>query len=106
MDLTVFNFPKIDGIQAVFSTYNTIPELLQEAKDRGFYYKRTKYNKLFSYLFFKGGKLTFKKGISEKEYFEPMLMYLQAFMRSYAPKHEDKEAICAMLLSELCEVEE
>ena len=81
----------------------TDKKLLAEAKDRGFYRGYTPHNKLFSTLFFKGGKLHFKQDLNS-EFKSKALPYLKAFMGSFAPKHEEKEAICAMLLSELVEV--
>ena len=96
MDLKKFNFPKPDWC------LRTEPELLKEAKSRGFYNGHTKYNKLFSDLFFSGGKLNLKKDI-DKDFKEKALPYLKDFMGSFEPSHEEKEAISALLLSELVE---
>lgn len=100
LDLTTFNFPKLSGVEIAFSTLQTDKMLLAEAKNRGFYGGNTEYNKLFAELFFKGGKLNFKKDIDE-EFKKKALPYLKAFMGSFEPRQEEKEAICAMLLSEL-----
>lgn len=78
----------------------TDKKLLEEAKKRGFYNGHTKYNKLFSDLFYSGGKLNFKKDIDE-EFKKKAISYLKSFMQSFEPKHEEKEAISALLLSEL-----
>jgi len=102
MDLKEFNFPKPSSVDRIFSTYDTIPELLQEAKERGFLYGHTPYNRLFSKLFFSGGKIAFKSDIDE-EYKRRVWNYCKAFMGSWEPKHEHKEAICAMLMSEILE---
>ena len=99
LDLTKYPFPKLDAASMAFSTLNTIPALLEEAKFRGFM-RGTPYNRLFSTLFFKGGKLDFKKDLDE-DFTSRAVPYLKAFMSSFSPKHEHKEAICAMLLSEL-----
>jgi hypothetical protein len=96
MNLQEFNFPKVNGVDMAFSTFKTIPELADEARIRGFYSFSNKWNKRFSELFFNGGKLNYKDGFSEE-----MAAYMISFMRSFEPKHQDKEAICAMLLSEL-----
>ena len=104
MNLLEFNYPKPSPVDMAFSTYNTIPELLKEAEARGFLYGRTKYNKLFSDLFYNGGKVVFKKEIN-KDQQTAIWMYCRAFMRSWSPKHEHKEAICAMLMSEILEDE-
>jgi len=105
MDLTKFEFPKVTGLDMAFGTFDSHPELLAEARARGFYNGHTPYNKLFSSLFFSGGKLNFKKDL-DPEFKAAALPYLRSFMGSFAPKHEEKEAICAMLLSELVEIEQ
>lgn len=102
MDLKSFHFPPLTAAEMVFPTIETNKELLAESKDRGFYNGNTPYNKLFSDIFFGGGKITFKKNVDAK--FASMAWpYCRAFMRSWSPKHEEKEAICAMLMSELLE---
>lgn len=100
LDLKTFEFPKTTGTDVVFPTFGTIQELLDEAKERGFYMGNTPYNKLFSSLFYTGGKLNFKKGIDEN-FKNKAWPYCRAFMGSFSPRHEEKEAICAMLMSEL-----
>ena len=80
----------------------TDKKLLAEAKERGFYDSNTPYNDLFSKLFFSGGKLNFKKDLDEA-FKSKAVPYLKAFMGSFEPRHEEKEAISAMLLSELVE---
>jgi hypothetical protein len=97
MDITKYNFPEAD-----FSL-PTDKKLLAEAKARGFYCGNTKYNALFSALFFSGGKLTLKDDV-DPEFKAKALPYLKDFMGSFMPKHEEKEAISALLLSELVEV--
>jgi len=59
----------------------------------------TKWNRLFQDWFFAGLKtlnLTPKPGINQEE----ALAHIRAIMKSWEPKHEHKEAICAYLLSE------
>jgi len=98
MNLKTYKFTKPNGCLPADS------KLLAEARDRGFYGGRTPYNDLFSSLFFGGGALNLKKGLNE-DFKASALPYLKAFMGSFEPKHEEKEAICAMLLSELVEAE-
>lgn len=98
-----FQFPTVTDAQMALGALGTNPTLLAEAKERGFYNGRTPYNELFSTLFFKGGKLNFKNDL-DPTFKDKALRYLTAFMRSFEPKHEEKEAICALLLSELVEV--
>lgn len=103
LDLRSFAFPPVSAIDAAFSTFGTDPALLAEAKKRGFYNGHTPYNRLFSTLFFEGGKADFKSDAPE-EFVKRAWPYCRALMGSFAPSHEDKEAICAMLLSELVSV--
>ena len=81
----------------------TDKKLLSEARKRGFYNGNTPYNKLFSSLFFSGGTLNFKKDLDDN-FKSKALPYLKAFMQSFEPKHEEKEAISALILSELVDV--
>ena len=103
MDLKKFNFPELSDVDVTFPVLKTNTELLDEARKKGFYNGITKYNDLFSELFFRGGKINFKKDLDEN-FKAKAVPYLKAFMGSFDPKHEEKEAICALLLSELVEV--
>lgn len=94
MDLRKFKFPE-PGI-----CLPTDKKLLAEAQGRGFDGGNGPYNKLFNDLFFSGGELYFKKDLPE-DFKRDATRYLKSFMGSFAPKHEHKEAICAMILSEL-----
>ena len=78
--------------------------LLELAKENGFYCKHTPYNSLFSKLFFSGGKLNFKKDLDES-FKAKAVPYLRAFMGSFEPSHEEKEAVCTLILSELVDIE-
>lgn len=100
MDLKTFEFPEPSMADSVFPTFRTIPELLEEARERGFYNGSTPYNKLFSKLFFEGGKIQYKPDVDE-EFLIRAWTYCRTFMGSFEPKHEHKEAICAMLMSEV-----
>lgn len=104
MDLTKFNFPKPSNTDVIFPVYGAIPELLEEAKARDFYNGNTPYNKLFSNLFFGGGTVRFKKDV-DQTFSNDAWRYCRVFMRSFAPKHEEKEAICALIMSEILEPE-
>jgi hypothetical protein len=95
MELSEYNFPKVDKIDIAFPTFNTIPELLEEAQKRDL----TKGRKMFNTLFYTGGKVEFQDDVKgtwkEKAWF-----YCRALMGSFEPKHQDKEAVCAMLMQE------
>ncbi len=100
MDLKEFKFPEVNGVDSVFPTFGTIKELLEEAKQRGFYNGHTPYNDLFSTLFFEGGKIKFKDNI-DKNLKDNAWPYCRALMKSFSPKHEEKEAVCALIMSEI-----
>ena len=100
MDLKKFKFKKVSGADMAVPTFDTDKQLLIEAKDRGFYNGHTPYNKLFSNLFFSGGQIQFKPDLDET-FKKEAWGYCRSFMGSWSPKHEEKEAICAMLMSEL-----
>ena len=100
MDLIKFNFPKVTGADMVFPTFDTNKELLEEAKERNFYNGHTPYNRLFSTLFYSGGKVQFKTEV-DKEFVKNAWAYCRSFMGSWSPKHEEKEAICALIMSEI-----
>jgi hypothetical protein len=102
LDLTKFKFREVTGADMAFPTFDTDKELLVEAKERGFYNGHTPYNDLFSTLFYIGGKPKFKSGV-DKEYQLRAWKYCRCFMGSWSPKHEEKNAICAMLMSEILE---
>lgn len=100
MDLS--QIPTLTDPEVAFSAIRADPDMLAEAKARGFYNGNTPYNKLFSSLFFKGGKLNYKTGL-DPAVKANATRYLRAFMGSFEPSHDDKEAICALILSELVE---
>ena len=101
MDLKTHHFPEMTELDMAFPAICTNPALLAEAKARGFYGGRTPYNALFLKLFYNGGSMDLKHGLDPK-FKEAALPYLKAFMDSFNPKYEDKAAISALLLSELC----
>jgi hypothetical protein len=94
MDLTKYKYPEPS------LSMPTDKKLLAEAKARGFYNKSTPYNELFSSLFFTGGTLNFKKDL-DSAFKDKAVPFLKGTMQSWDSQHEDKEAVCAMLLSEL-----
>ena len=95
--------PSVSDAQMVFPTSDVIPELLKEAKEKGFYNGDTPANKLFNKWFFSGlkeGELNFKEGLDE-DFKLKASRYLKSFMGSFSPKHQEKKAICSLLISEL-----
>ena len=59
MNLKEFNFPKVTGADNAFPTFNTIPELLEEAKKRN----PQKGIDQFTKFFYGGGTPVFQKNI-------------------------------------------
>ena len=97
MDLKTFEFPDLNDTAAV---RKASMELLAEAKERDFYNGHTAHNDLFNELFFSGGKIEFQKDLDE-DFKTRAWTFCRGFMGSWDPKHEHKEAVCALLMSEL-----
>jgi hypothetical protein len=104
LDLKTYPWPKVTGLDVAFPTANTDPKLLAEADRRGY----SMYsggndkpgNKMFSTLWGQGGKIIFRDDVPE-DYRKNVYAYLRSLMGSWAPKHEHKYAVCAMLLDEI-----
>lgn len=104
LDLKTYPWPTVTGADVIFPTANTDPRLLKEAERRGYsMYSGGNYkpgNKMFQTLFYEGGKIIYREDVP-KEHRENVYAYLRSFMGSWAPKHEHKHAVCAMLLDEI-----
>lgn len=100
--LSAYPYPEIRGIDEVFSTLETDPKLLAEAERRGFYMGDTKANRMFNHLFYHGGSIRLKSDV-DSGYVRRAVPYIKALIRSFAPKHEEKEAVCAMILDEIAD---
>jgi hypothetical protein len=105
MELRKFKFKELTQADMMFSCIKTDKELLAEARARGFYGGSTKWNDKFNSLFFSGGSIEpnpkWLETEEDKEWYVSAFNYLKAFMQSFEPKHEEKEAISALILSEL-----
>jgi hypothetical protein len=55
---------------------------------------------MFDTLFYDGGRIQFRTDIPE-EFKNEVYAYFRYLRGSFAPKHEDKEMVCAMLLDEI-----
>lgn len=97
-----YPFPEIKRVEEIFSTLTADPALLEEAKHRGFYMGHTKANQMFGRLF-GGGRIMIKPEADTEFIRRVMIPYLKALLNSYALKHEEKEAICAMILDEIAD---
>lgn len=96
MDLSTFAFPEVTDVDFAFPTFCTIPELLEEAKKRN----PQKGIKKFNELFFTGGEIVLQKDV-QGTWKEKAYLYTRALMRSWSPKHQDKEIVVGMLFEEL-----
>lgn len=105
INLMEYEFPKLTPIELEFATIPTDMVLLKEAESRGFDDWNNPYHRMFSNLFFNGGSVVFKSNVNP-EFKNKCWPYIKCLMGSFAPKHEHKAAVCAMLLSELCELPE
>ena len=95
-------YPKVTDLDIAFGI---VPDkkMVHKATEKGFYNGRTKYNDLFSDIFFSGGTVTFKQGV-DKEVIDNAMRYFKSVAVSFGSKHEEKEAVCAMVLSDIAEV--
>ncbi len=98
MEFKDFEFPEVEPDLMV----DTNPELLEMAKAKGFFYGRTKYNQMFSDIYYRNREHQVKLSLGV-EFTTRAINYFNALKRSWLPAHEDKEAVCALILSELVE---
>ncbi len=89
--------PEVSDVDLAFSTQGTNKDLLAIAKSHGFYNGDSKWNKAFSSLFFGGGRIETSRKIPEDDK-QKMIRYFKSLASSFQPKHEEKEAVCALLL--------
>lgn len=94
--------PEVKDVDLAFSTQKTNKYLLDIAKKEGFYNGKSKFNDMFSELFFSGGKINVKSEIDENVKTK-VIRYFRSLASSFEPRHEEKEAVCALLLSWVCE---
>lgn len=105
LNLKEYPFPSLTAVDLSFPVVDIDIVLLKEAQTRGFDDHNNAYYKLFMSLFFNGGSVKFKNGLND-DFKTRCWMYMKCLAGSFAPKHEHKSAVCAMLLSELCELEQ
>jgi hypothetical protein len=95
MDLSTYKFPEVTKLDLAFPTFDTPQELVAEAKQRN----PQKGMKKFSELFYSGGKIELQKDV-EGTWKEKAYLYARALMRSWSPKHENKELVVGMIFEE------
>ena len=101
MNLKKYKFPDITDVDLAFSTSDTEESLLKEAEERGYLHGNKPANKIFATWFFNGVKSVKPKNVENSE---KGFKYCLSLMKSFAPKHEHKEAVCAMLIDEFIDV--
>ena len=101
LSLMAYPFPEIKRVEEVFSTLKADSVLLEEARRRGFYMGHTKANQMFGRLF-GGGRIMIEPEM-DMDFVRRVIPYLKALLSSFAMKHEEKEAICAMILDEIAD---
>lgn len=97
MDATAtLQFPAVKDTDVAFpSAIPQYREWLTKAKEAN---PSDKYRDLFGQLFYKGGAVPHKAGVSHEER-TAGIRYLKVVMGSYSPRHEDKEVLAAYILS-------
>jgi len=101
LDLTTYEFPKVDGADVVFPTMDTDKVLLEEAKLRGYMHGNLQGNKDVSTWFFTGIEEVVVKDMDDAQ---EAFRYMRCLMGSFSPKHEHKEAVCGMLMDEFMSI--
>jgi hypothetical protein len=96
MDLSTYKFPDVTKADLIFATFNTTPELVEEAKKRN----PQKGMKKFSELFYSGGKIELQKDV-EGTWKEKAYLYARVLMGSFEPKHEHKALVVGMIFEEV-----
>ena len=95
MDLSNVIYPDVTGVDMAFPTFDTIPELVEEANKRTLTKGRAKFNELF----FEGGQFELQDDVIGT-WKEKAFIYARALMGSFKPSQEDKEAVCALIFEE------
>jgi hypothetical protein len=105
MEILDYQFPEATQAHLAFPTFDTPDVLLKEAKARGFFGGHTPANKLFNDWFFGGLEKApeFKAGVEQSKA-QRAMNWAVCYMRSFAPKHEHKEAVCALIFDAALEI--
>lgn len=97
-ELQEYPWPELTEADAAFPTMKPDETLIRLSREKPY----QKGRKTFSTLFFKGGRITFSESRKKLEPWENKALNYAFVMRgSFAPKHEDKESVCAMIFEEL-----
>lgn len=103
--ILTYNFPSMTKDEMVFSAIQTPAQLRDEAIAGGFYNGDTPGAKLFNEWFYRGlDTLPEMKKDIDLEYARKAVVWTRCYMASFWPKHEEKEAVCAYIFSEIFEL--
>lgn len=96
MDLADYPFPELSNVEIVFSTLQIPSDLLDEAKRRNPKKGIEKFKKVFYF----SDKIVVQSDI-QGTWKEKAYWYAIALIKSFEPKHEDKELVVGMLFEEV-----
>ncbi|NPV00020.1 MAG: hypothetical protein HPY53_01440 [Brevinematales bacterium] len=94
----MLDFPEVTDVEIAFGGYpkEWFKKILDDNHTGDFNEMET----LFSNLFYHGGNIPVNKKLP-KDYISKGIRLLKAIMGSFAPKHEEKERVCAVILKAL-----
>jgi hypothetical protein len=95
MDLSQYKFPEVTQADVAFPTFDAPKDLIEEGNKRDLKKGRAKFNELF----YKGGSVELQPDV-EGTWKEKAWIFTRVLMGSWAPKHQDKETVCALLMEE------
>lgn len=100
IDLSKYPFPKVGGIDMAFPTFYAPKDLVAYANTLDL----RKAEREFRRLFYEGGKVNLKPDV-KGTWKEHAWRFCRALMGSFAPSHEDKTAVCALIINECLELD-
>lgn len=96
MDLSKYEWPEVKKVDMIFPTFDCPKELIEEAEKRNLSKGRNKFNEMF----YSGGTYVLQKDV-KGTWKEKAFLWCRAMIGSWAPKHEHKEAVAAMIFEEV-----
>lgn len=94
------DFPVVQDVDVAFNHYPD--EWFKKILNQGAPLLLQKEIMMANKIFFHGGKLPLREDL-DKDYVIRGVRMFKAVVGSYAPKHEHKEIVCAMILKNICE---
>ena len=98
-DLKLTPFPDVGALDLVFPDL-TSDEIIHWKKEAELAQYNPNFGHMAASLFFNGGKVPRRPDVSDEEYTRGRA-YLQKWLGSYAPRHEDKELVAGYILSRI-----